>query len=155
MTVHVTKHAIDRYCERMAPVPRDEARAVMLGCTRAIEFAAAFGAHTLRIGNGAKLVLRCGRTSVGLDGAVSTDRRVRVVTVLPRGWINRADAPRASKIDCRLALCGTAANDGRASAPVLCGRCGLRRGHPVARACTRTDCPLPHTGRCARDGGWR
>lgn len=81
MTVHVTEHAIDRYCERIANVPREQARAAMLASERAILFAAAFGAHTVRIGCGAKLVLR------GLH-------QVRVVTVLPRDWINRADMPR-------------------------------------------------------------
>lgn len=146
MTVHVTEHAIDRYCERVANVPRRTARQLMMAAERSIECAAAFGAHTVRLGNGAKLVI------TGLAD-------IRIVTVLQRGHINWADLPpderrRRSFI----ARCGTAArpaNDqhsgargsitsvGKAqSAPVCCGNCGMRAGHPIARACVRTDCPL-------------
>lgn len=109
MSVHITAHAIDRYIERVAPVERAEAHSRIAAAGRAIEFAAAFGGHTVRLGSGAKLVIR----GVG---------RVRVVTVLPRGWINRADVPKGGV--------------------VCCGGCGLRSSHPLARACTRVDCSL-------------
>lgn len=81
MSVHVTEHAIDRYIERIAPVDRECARSTIASAERTIELAAAFGAHTVRMGNGAKLVLR------GVH-------RIRIVSVLPRNWISRADMPR-------------------------------------------------------------
>lgn len=86
MSVHVTHHAIDRYIERIAPVDRVAARAMIMSAERAIEFAAAFGAHTVRIGNGAKLAIT-GRDHIG------------VVTVLPRDWFNSADLPRSWRRD--------------------------------------------------------
>jgi hypothetical protein len=107
--IHVTEHAIDRYCERFAPVGRAAARRRIASAERAIETAAAFGAHTVRIGNGAKLVIR---------GTAP----VRVITVLERRQINPDDVPRLGV--------------------VCCGSCGLRTGDPVARCCTRVDCPL-------------
>lgn len=122
MSVHVTQHALDRYVERVAPVGFDAARALIEAASPAIETAAAFGGHIVRLGNGAKLILR-GRG------------RVRVVTVLAPGAIDHGD---------RLEL---------SHQPICCAQCGLRCGHPIARACTRTDCALPHSARCANDGG--
>jgi hypothetical protein len=121
MTVHVTEHAVDRYIERVSPIGRAEARAAMQGAERSIERAVAFGSHLVRLGSGARLVLR-GRESI------------RVVTVLGRAQIEQGDKLRLSH------------------RPVCCGQCGQRCGHPVARACTRTECPLSHAGRCANDG---
>lgn len=113
MSVHVTEHAIDRYCERIANVPRDQVRVMILEHGRAIEAASRFGAHTVRLGNGCKLVIT-GRSEI------------RVVTVLDRRMINKADRPK----------------DG----VVCCGLCGMRAGHPVVRACTRADCCLASRG---------
>lgn len=75
MTVSVTHHAIDRYIERIAPVGRDEAARAILAAETAIHAATAFGAHVVRLGNGARLVC---------TGPLSN---VRVVTVLARGQI--------------------------------------------------------------------
>lgn len=80
MTVHVTHHAIDRYIERVRPVDRISAREAMLAAQRGIEAAAAFGAHVVRLPEGAGLIVR------GLNP-------VRVVTVLAPG--NRAGGKRA------------------------------------------------------------
>lgn len=118
MSVHVTEHAIDRYIERIAPIGRDQARAVMQSAEGIIQAAANIGVHTVRLGNGAKLVLR------GTD-------RVRIITVLTRTQISTADFPQ--------------------NAPVCCGLCGLRCGHPSAGACTRPECPLGAQRRCAND----
>jgi len=126
MSVHITDHAVARYRERIAPVSEQDARRVMEAAERAIEVATAFGAHTVRLGNGAKLVLR----GVG---------RIRVVTVLRRDWINRMDAPRR-----RAMLCGRSAET-MDYGTICCTACGLRRGHPIARACTRTNCSLART----------
>jgi hypothetical protein len=121
MSVHVTEHAIDRYCERVENLSRPAVRKLIHRSDRMIAAASAFGAHTVRLGNGARLVIT-GR------------RQVRVVTVLGRGMINAADFPRAP----------ASGDDHLAAAPVCCGSCGMRAGHPLARACVRTDCPLGH-----------
>lgn len=123
MSVHVTDHAVARYRERIAPVTAADARRVLQAAERACELAAGFGAHTVRLGNGAKLVLR----GVG---------KIRIVTVLPRNWINSMDQPR------RIDACGRLAGSDSDHGAICCGTCGLRRGHPIARACTRTDCSL-------------
>lgn len=122
MSVHVTEHAIDRWIERIAPDNRDQARQAITASERAIEFAAAFGAHVVRLPNGAKLVCK-GRGPV------------RVITVLGRAEI---DGGRGEQLN---------------GQPVCCGTCGVRSGHPVIRACTRTDCPL--AARFAVDGSGR
>lgn len=124
MSVHVTQHAIDRYVERIAPVDREVARRTIAAAAPAIETAAAFGAHTVRLGNGAKLVIR--GPSAGLGTGSS---RIAVTTVLARNVINWDDVPRS-----------------RSVTPICCGSCGLRCGHPLARVCTRTDCGLGHLG---------
>jgi hypothetical protein len=86
MSVHVTEHAIDRYIERIAPVGRDAARAAIAAAAPAILIASAFGAHTVRLGNGARL-------------AITGRHNIRIVTVLPRDWFNRADLPRSWRCD--------------------------------------------------------
>lgn len=67
MPITVTRHAIERYQERVEPVSDDEAVA-RLSCP-AIEKAAAFGARYV--------VLGCGNRAVIVDG--------HVVTVLAKG----------------------------------------------------------------------
>ena len=121
MTVHVTHHAVDRYIERIAPVGRDQAVAIIRSAERAIEQAAAFGAHVVRLGNGAKLVLR------GVD-------RIRVITVLRPSDIDRGryehlnshpvccgqcglrcgypQARACTRTDCALPIGSRCANDG-------------------------------------------
>jgi hypothetical protein len=91
MPVHVTEHAVDRYIERVAAVGRQQARTTIQSAERAIAAAVAIGAHTVRLGNGAKLVLR---------GSAP----VRVVTVLERGQISAADFPHTAPVCC--GLCG-------------------------------------------------
>lgn len=61
----VTRHAIDRYRERVEPVTPAEAEAVMR--TQAVQAAIAFGAKAVRLGNGARLVLE-GETIVTVLG---------------------------------------------------------------------------------------
>lgn len=144
MSVHVTQHAVDRYIERIAPVDRDEARRILERAdAQAIEKAAAFGAHTVRLGSGVKLVI----TGV---------RDIRVVSVLPRHCINWSDLPPAERehrkryareaAEERLTLCGRAAPAARRPRAACCSLCGLRSGHPMARACTRADCELADRG---------
>jgi hypothetical protein len=74
--IHVTEHAIDRYCERFAPVGREIARRRITSSAGSSKPRQAFGAHTVRIGNGAKLVIR-------------GSSPVRVITVLDRRQIKR------------------------------------------------------------------
>ena len=71
--IHVTNHAILRWQERIdASATQEQAKAIILGASRAIETAAKFGCDTVRMGCGAKLVLQ---------GNI-------VVTVLARSSIN-------------------------------------------------------------------
>lgn len=66
----ITTHAAHRWIERINPrATFDQAIAEIEAHTRAIQVAAEFGCHYVRLGNGARLVL---------DGA-------RVTTVLSRG----------------------------------------------------------------------
>ena len=67
--VHVTEHAVDRWCERVENAPRDRVRATIEAAAPAIAFAAEHGARVVKMGCGARLIL---------EGA-------RVVTVLGRG----------------------------------------------------------------------
>jgi len=74
----VTTHAAQRYVERVDPrLTPEEASDIMLLSARTVRMAAQFGCSTVRIGTGAKLILR-GET---------------VVTVLGRRQINRCDLP--------------------------------------------------------------
>lgn len=87
MSIHVTQHAVDRYIERVAPVTRDAAEAAIAAAERTIELAARFRAHTVRLGNGARLVI----TGV---------KQIRVVTVLGPRMMNRADMPKLGVVCC-------------------------------------------------------
>lgn len=67
--IHVTDHAAQRYVERIdGSLSIEQAHAIIATHERIVTAAAAFGAPTVRLGNGARLVL------VG----------TRVVTVLAR-----------------------------------------------------------------------
>lgn len=70
--MRVTKHAVERYQERIAAIPAAEARTRIRSAASAVHAAASFGASVVRMGDGTKLII---------DGTT-------VVTVLPRGWIN-------------------------------------------------------------------
>ena len=74
MTIYVSKHAIDRYRERVAPVSRAEIRRILSG--PAIERAIAFAARFVRLGTGHRVCL--------VDN--------RVVTVLPKDAPNNLRA---------------------------------------------------------------
>lgn len=52
MSVRVTKHAIDRYIERIAPVDRDEALRRISAHKPTLEIANEFGAPMVRDGDG-------------------------------------------------------------------------------------------------------
>jgi hypothetical protein len=70
--IHVTAHAARRYVERVDPkLTLAEATARIHASDAALEIAADFGAHVVRLGCGAKLIL---------EGFT-------VVTVYPRKWI--------------------------------------------------------------------
>ena len=71
MTPHITRHAIQRYQERVANLPDEQVR-VVLSCP-AVKTAIAFGAHVVRLGTGERVIL---------EGA-------NVVTVLPRRHFTR------------------------------------------------------------------
>jgi len=76
--MHVTHHAVDRFIERVNPrLTAAQAEAEMLRAERAVSIAAGFGCSTVRLGCGAKLVLK-GET---------------VVTVLARSSIARDCIP--------------------------------------------------------------
>lgn len=77
MTVLITQHAVQRYQERVANVPEDQARAAM--SSRTVDLADAIGAPFVRLGGGQRLVLE--------------DHKV--VTVLPRDtWTGTLDRRR-------------------------------------------------------------
>lgn len=65
--IHVTRHALDRFKERVANVPDDEVRARL--SIPAVEFATKFGVPFVRLPTGQRVV-------VGVDGVV--------ITVLPK-----------------------------------------------------------------------
>jgi hypothetical protein len=75
--MRVTRHAVERYQERVEAVTKAQARARIRSSATAVHQAAAFGATVVRMGDGAKLIL---------EGTT-------VVTVLPRGWINGGKRP--------------------------------------------------------------
>ena len=54
----VTTHAAQRYVERVEPVSIDEARAKLTAAAKVVNGAARFGATTVIMGNGARLVLK-------------------------------------------------------------------------------------------------
>lgn len=68
MMVYVTRHAIDRYRERVESVDHDAAIVALSGPM--IQRAVAFGARHVILGGGQRIVIQDGR----------------VVTVLPKGW---------------------------------------------------------------------
>ena len=86
--ITVTAHAIDRYIERVEPVDRETAYAIIAGAERTIEAAARFGATVVRLPNRAKLLLDVAR--VRLPGG-QVAYHARVVTVLSRGRIANSD----------------------------------------------------------------
>ena len=63
--IHVTRHAIDRYQERVANVPEDAARRAL--STVAIRTAADFGAEYVRLGTGHRVVINCGSVVTVLE----------------------------------------------------------------------------------------
>jgi hypothetical protein len=68
MNIRVTKHAIERYCERVANVTQDAAVAALSGPT--IQKAVQFGARHVILGGGQRVVIEQGR----------------IITVLPKAW---------------------------------------------------------------------
>lgn len=71
--IHVSPHAVERFQERVAPLPFDEAKAAILAHSPALEKAADFHCEVVRCGDGSRLVL---------DGH-------RVVTVYARDMLPR------------------------------------------------------------------
>ena len=61
--INVTRHACERYRERVQACSLEDAREHILASSRAIEAAAAFGCEVVRLGGGERLVLH-GRTVV-------------------------------------------------------------------------------------------
>jgi hypothetical protein len=96
MTVHVTHHALDRYCERVGAVSRDQAERTILAASRGIEAAAAFGSRVVRLPNGARLICAGAPARVGKPGAGLGERPIRVVTLLAPGHIEGGHYPRLS-----------------------------------------------------------
>ena len=56
MVIHITRHAIERYQQRVSPVSDDEARQAL--SSRAIQAAANFGAQFVRLPHGQRVVIR-------------------------------------------------------------------------------------------------
>ena len=60
----VTTHAAERYVERFAPhLTLDQAAAEIMRSAAVIDAAAAFGAHCVKLANGARLVLQHDRVA--------------------------------------------------------------------------------------------
>lgn len=57
MSIHVSRHACQRYAERVAPCSLADARKHILESSRAIEAAAKFGCQVVRRWKGERLVL--------------------------------------------------------------------------------------------------
>lgn len=55
--VHVTRHATERWSERVCASHPREAEQMILAHSTAIQKAAAFGAHVVKLGTGHRLVL--------------------------------------------------------------------------------------------------
>jgi hypothetical protein len=63
--IRVTRHACQRYQQRVEPVTQRIARERILSHSRALEAAAAMGAKLVRLGDGSRLVLNgCTVTTV-------------------------------------------------------------------------------------------
>jgi len=58
MGVHVTAHAVVRFIERVRPCSEDQARIAL--STPAISVAADFGAHSVKLGTGHRIVIEQG-----------------------------------------------------------------------------------------------
>jgi hypothetical protein len=71
--IFVTAHAVERFQQRVAPLPWEEAKAAILSHSPAIEAAADFHCPIVKLGDGSRLAL---------DGH-------RVVTVYARGMLPR------------------------------------------------------------------
>jgi hypothetical protein len=55
--IHVTPHAVERFIERVAALPWDEAKAAILSHERAMETAVDFHCEVVRCGDGSRLIL--------------------------------------------------------------------------------------------------
>lgn len=55
--IKVTRHAVERYVQRVRPCSIEEARADIISHERAIEVAARFCCEVVRLGDGSRLVL--------------------------------------------------------------------------------------------------
>ncbi len=55
--IHVTRHACQRYQQRIDPVTQAVARARILSHSPALEVAVSMGARLLKLGDGSRLVL--------------------------------------------------------------------------------------------------
>lgn len=78
--IHVTQNAIDRYIELIEPVSREVARSRIASAERGVEAAARFGAFVVKTAT-AKLIIQ----------------GHRVVTVLPKNWIDHAGMTNAER----------------------------------------------------------
>jgi len=69
MSVRVSKHAITRYIERVAPVSREQAFNDIMSHRKALEAADAFGGCTVHSSDGARFVVEDGwvKTVLGAD----------------------------------------------------------------------------------------
>jgi hypothetical protein len=76
------------------------------------------------------------RISGGAKLIITGSRQVRVVTVLRQDQISRGMYAALQQ-------------------PTCCGLCGLQTSHPIASACTRTECPLGAQRRSANEGAAR
>lgn len=74
--IHVSRHACQRFTERVAPCSVAEARAAILAHARALETAAGFGCEIVRCGGGERLVLQ-GDTVVTVYPPDNRPRQIR------------------------------------------------------------------------------
>lgn len=74
--IHVSRHAIQQYQERVHPCPYAVARAEILTAKRGIEAAATIGCEVVRLASGARLVLS-GENVVTVYGRDQLPRQLR------------------------------------------------------------------------------
>lgn len=74
--IRVTRHACERFVERVAPCSFAEAKASILSHSKALETAVAFGAEVVKLGTGHRLILQ-GATVVSVYPAHEWPRQCR------------------------------------------------------------------------------
>lgn len=91
--INVSRHAIERYCERIGAESEDEARTAL--CGRSVQVAAEFGARVVRLTRG-RIVLRL-RKDGGADVVTVVPLDTLPIQLVPVAWGGMAPARRARR----------------------------------------------------------